>query len=1111
MTDNSFNPGKHLFSLVFLAAFLVIPSVPAQTLLYQWTFDNAIGNGPSLTAAPSFIDASMTGGVLNNLNAGPGLSALAGSGVYGWITASDLGRVDSTAYRSTSGVLGTGVGDLSSISAFTVGLWFKLNGSVTSFSSLNGGALLSRLVNIATTAAGDGDELYFALNTGNALQFGVNRANTGTISANNVFGTVGTSPATMTNQWIFVAASYITASGGTVKLYTGTTNSTATLVSTLTSVGNIAWSATTNFIFIGNNGGGQRSLPGAVDNVNFYNTALTLAQIQTLQTNAAPNSDLPVAGTPTIFPAGTIYQGSSITVTSVVTGASPLYFQWRTDGGGGALTNISGATNPSLTTTPLAIGDIRYDLVVTNSHGSVTSAVATVTVVAAPGTANVTVNVASNLNMVASTAYGIHASIYANQLGNSGLANQVLQSGVKTIRYPGGGLADVFHWSVSRPALGSLNGYGLSPWFGVANSFGYMGPKTDFGSFAQLLANGTFQAVITINYGSGLKYGGAGRTNLVVPTTNAEPAEAAAWVAYANSSTNIYGTANDVTLGVDSQGNDWKTAGYWAMMRAAAPLGVDDGYNFLRIHRTAPLGIKHWEIGNETFGTGYYDSGGSDGYSVNYAVPYPNGTFTRYGNTNLSPAAYGRGVKAFSLRMKAVDPTIKIGAVVSTPPGDYSWDSFGGQRWTPQVFAQCATNMDFVVAHWYPYAGNLADGSGLLAQVDMTLPAMINGTGSHTGTSSGLRDWINAARADGTNVDIFMTEFGYTGSVTNALNGQPIFGPVNALYAGDTYATWIELGVANVDWLELTKNTFLGDSNPLVPGAAYYAAQLNYRMADSGDTLVKTTSDLSRLRAHAAVRQDGKLGLMLLNQNAASNLVVNVTVANTNLSTAGIKYEFGTNNFSGITQTPFSAPSSNLVSGLGNSFSVTVPAYTVVVLTIPFTAPPVPTNTPPLLADIGNFTVNVGQTVAFTASATDTDSPPQTVTFTLLSGATNVTLDANTGVFSWRPMVSDANTTNSFSLMASDNGSPSLSATQNFQIRVNPLTLPSLANASFANGHFSLTISGMAGPDYEIQSSTNLVDWGVAFVTNSPSMPFNWTDASTNLLQQFYRVIVGPL
>jgi alpha-L-arabinofuranosidase len=726
---------------------------------------------------------------------------------------------------------------------------------------------------------------------------------------------------------------------------------------------------------------------------------------------------------------------------------------------------------------------------------------------AVAGTADVSVNVLSNLSTVASTAYGIHASIYANQLGNAGLTNQLAQSRVKMIRYPGGGLADVFHWSVSRPALGSARGFGLSPWFGVTNSFGYMGPKTDFGSFAQLLTNGQFEAIITVNYGSGLKYGSVGHTNLVVPTTNAEPPEAAAWVAYANATTNIFGTGSDVTLGVDSLGNDWKTAGYWAMMRAAAPLATDDGYNFLRLKRPAPLGIRHWEIGNETFGTGYY-SAGTDGYSVNYALPYPHTNTTRLGNTNLSPAFYGRKVRDFSLLMKAVDPSIKVGAVVSTPPGDYSWDIYNGQRWTSQVLAQCATNIDFVIAHWYPYAGALSDGASLLAAVPATLPLMINGIGSHTGTSAGLRDSINAAGADLTNVDIFITEFGYNGSVTNALNGEPIFGPVNSLYAADACATWMELGVANADWLELSKNTFLGDSNPLVPGAVFYATQLCSRMAVPGDNLLKATSDVSQLRVHAAARQDGKLGLMLLNQNPTNNLTVNVNVQNTNLTASGVKYVFGTNNFVGSSQTPSSAPSSNAVSGLANSFSVSVPAYTMVVLTIPFATP---TNTPPVLAALGNRTVNVGQTVSFTASATDTESPPQKLTFTLLTSPTNATLNTDSGAFSFRPLVTQSNTTNLFTLRVADDGSPSLTATQSFFVVVNPLTQASLSLALSSGLAPTLTFTGSLGPDYAIQASTNLTEWQTIFTTNSPALPFNWTDShSLNLPMDFYRVLVGP-
>src|SRR5439155_23853250 len=70
-------------------------SAPAQTLLYQWGFDNATGSGTTLTAPPSYIDGSMTGGVLTNFNNGGGVSGLtapSGSGLTGG--ASDLGLVN---------------------------------------------------------------------------------------------------------------------------------------------------------------------------------------------------------------------------------------------------------------------------------------------------------------------------------------------------------------------------------------------------------------------------------------------------------------------------------------------------------------------------------------------------------------------------------------------------------------------------------------------------------------------------------------------------------------------------------------------------------------------------------------------------------------------------------------------------------------------------------------------------------------------------------------------------------------------------------------------------------------------------------------------------------
>ena len=42
-------------------------------------------------------------------------------------------------------------------------------------------------------------------------------------------------------------------------------------------------------------------------------------------------------------------------------------------------------------------------------------------------------------------------------------------------------------------------------------------------------------------------------------------------------------TFGATVIGTDSMGRDWKTAGYWAGLRASSPLAKDDGLNFLRL------------------------------------------------------------------------------------------------------------------------------------------------------------------------------------------------------------------------------------------------------------------------------------------------------------------------------------------------------------------------------------------------------------------------------------------------------------------------------------------------------------------------------------------------
>jgi hypothetical protein len=105
--------------------------------------------------------------------------------------------------------------------------------------------------------------------------------------------------------------------------------------------------------------------------------------IQIVNSVAGP----PVAVIPAISPTNSqIYVGSPVTLTESASGQTPLYYQWRTDGGaGGTLTNIPGAvaTNLSVSTAGFKVGAYLYEVIVSNSLGVATSSVASLDMVAA--------------------------------------------------------------------------------------------------------------------------------------------------------------------------------------------------------------------------------------------------------------------------------------------------------------------------------------------------------------------------------------------------------------------------------------------------------------------------------------------------------------------------------------------------------------------------------------------------------------------------------------------------------------------------------------------------------------------------------------------------------
>jgi hypothetical protein len=112
-------------------------------------------------------------------------------------------------------------------------------------------------------------------------------------------------------------------------------------------------------------------------------------------------------------------------------------------------------------------------------------------------------------------------------------------------------------------------------------------------------------------------------------------------------------------------------------------------------------------------------------------------------------------------------------------------------------------------------------------------------------------------------------------------------------------------------------------------------------------------------------------------------------------------------------------------------------------------------NTAPTLAPIGNKSVDELALLTFTAVGSDTDSPTQALTYSLVDGTTScgsvtscvvpaagangAKIDGTTGVFTWTPTEAQGPGTYRFKVVVTDNGSPSLSASEEITVTVNEL------------------------------------------------------------------------
>ncbi len=511
---------------------------------------------------------------------------------------------------------------------------------------------------------------------------------------------------------------------------------------------------------------------------------------------------------------------------------------------------------------------------------------------------------------------GLHTLVSDSHMTDGAAVPLLRAAGVTTLRYPGGRIADTFHWSTHTP----------SNWQGLSHpNVGYA-PDTNVGSFLRFVDQlGT--AIFTVNYGSNLRGDGGG-----------EPVEAAAWVAFAN------GSPNDTRqLGKDSAGNDWQTVSYWASLRASAPLAADDGKNFLRIQHPAPFAIHFWEIGNQVYQNGYYGGAGlEEDAHARYPENAADNEKARKRNSNLSPAAYGKNFLEFARAMKAVDPKIHLGIPLNPSVNgqinrqEWTKDMVTGKYvnetsvsvdkdfgfasdWAKGVLATTCNDVDFVSVPLY--AGDAtAESNWKDLDQDKLLTAP---QGPLAQTLASIADSIQKSCGQrARSIRVAVTEIG---PIPWARIAEPV---TVGLFAAELYLTFAEYGVINVDWSELHAGGFLDENNK--PGPAYYGMQLVYALMNFNDALLVASSSSPALSVHAAKRADGSIGIMLINKDAKNATTVKISLNGVALGAKGARFDYGKTN----------PPEGNSLvgrpmDGLGTSFSVPMSPYTATVILIP--------------------------------------------------------------------------------------------------------------------------------------------------------------------------------
>ncbi|MGD0744861.1 MAG: hypothetical protein ABSA45_06870 [Verrucomicrobiota bacterium] len=300
---------------------------------------------------------------------------------------------------------------------------------------------------------------------------------------------------------------------------------------------------------------------------------------------------------------------------------------------------------------------------------------------------------------------------------------------------------------------------------------------------------------------------------------------------------------------------------------------------------TNHYGFKYWEIGNEI-----------------YAIP----TETDTNIPSHDPYTYATRAATYIQQMKAVDPTIKCGAIV-VKGMELDWNNYNSHPatnlltgqvfygWTAVVMSrlrQLGVTPDFAIYHHYPQNYSAAPDN------DQFLLSKANWAEDAAEIRGCIDQFLGPA---GTNTEIVITE----NNNDEATPGKQSVSLVNALYYADSIGQIMQTEINSRVWWQwhdggpsynngdlstslygwriygaFGMNDYLNGLQMTNRYPPYFAAKMVSRFIRGGDKVVKAVSDNPLVSAYSALRTNGSLTLMAINKSSNTTCTANIMLAN---------------------------------------------------------------------------------------------------------------------------------------------------------------------------------------------------------------------------------------